>query len=73
MKETDILLKKKLSWLKKQTYIPMIPTTGVGVQWIRGSDILQLRYIEFDALMVVTNIGEFYLIPDHQYESKSES
>lgn len=66
----DPLLQRKLSWLKRQKDIPVIPLNGDGVVTIQGEDILNLKYLENGALMAVTEVEDFYLIPAHQYEKK---
>lgn len=71
MAEQDPLLQKKLSWLKRQKEIPMIPLNGDGVVTIQGRDILDLKYVENSALVAITKLGDFYLIPTHQYENRT--
>lgn len=48
----------------------MIPLSGSGVVSIQGRDILYLQYEDNGALMAVTEVEDFYLIPAHQYEKK---
>ncbi|MEK5415868.1 hypothetical protein [Paenibacillus sp. FSL L8-0708] len=68
--KNDPFLQKKLSWLKRQKEIPVIPLSGSGVVSIQGRDIIYLQYEDNGALMAVTEVEDFYLIPAHQYEKK---
>ncbi|MNB71329.1 hypothetical protein D3C75_178910 [compost metagenome] len=59
----DLILQMKLNWLQRQEEIPMTPLKGDGIVTIQGRDILDLEYRENGALVVITEIEEFYLIP----------